>query len=804
MTGAPRIQRVSELAVSVVEVLIAALLLIAAISATTLAIVGSDKATGVAKVNEAMTAAVRRVEEQLASNRAWMDPCTATCDLTPYIPRELLVDEEIDGEFVLVSAGARAVDSDVDGVGAADQDGVVPDYHEVSFEVDASPAIEARYGPITSRAIRLAMDRRGAQVDGSIVIEGCRALNQADERIAISGCRGGTARLPMLECSAAETALCSPAMQWAISMRGSGTVTDEMFLAPVDVGSIDVQFADGYAPGGEIERSVDPETGTIRIRNVPPGSYRLTGIPEFAGYERWLTKEQPSAHGDQASIAVEPGLEVRALVAWRPARVTPALDIQLTRRTSTFDVHGPYTSNEQTVAPWAPTTGYIGLQAEDLCVLGGAFIGATCRMTTEGNCVTLHYTSIRPEAAAVQGELPLFRLCTYYQERMQHHFYRVNGAPTYQVRDGAAAPVSYQFGHAPRLRVFDPADTEAVTAWTCAAAERGQCGSGTVVTEGGGDATGGNPGGEAATGVTSAWPGLQHGLQRGGEWARAEELLGLPANLTGAGLWVGLDGSLLGSDGASAAGPHEVRGIGECYWTMNGADEQEGSCNPCEPYYHPLDRTIPQACGSILFQSEWRRDAIEEVTFLRPSGESPEGFPLCPCLPDPPTVTPIESHEGEINYSPPMGCSSGTPLVGQGVATCSSPSPPSIPETHHDFAPGVQDTGVNWEGNPPDDGCGGSTSGSTGSGSGSGSGSGTSSGTGSGSTTGDSSGSTSGSGDCGGGGGGGGGGGDGGGSSTGGGDGGGGGGGVTGGGDGGGGDGAQAVVAATPLGMTTA
>ena len=65
--------RYRELGFGVVEILIAVLLLVVAISATTMAVVGGERATGVAKVNDAMTATGRRVQEHLASNRAWMD-----------------------------------------------------------------------------------------------------------------------------------------------------------------------------------------------------------------------------------------------------------------------------------------------------------------------------------------------------------------------------------------------------------------------------------------------------------------------------------------------------------------------------------------------------------------------------------------------------------------------------------------------------------------------------------------------------------------------------------------------------------
>lgn len=720
MTGLTnRRSRDTDSGFTVVEVIIAALVLTAVVSAIGLAAVGGNRLQGAARAQVAMTDTGKRVLEYVSTDRSWMESeaCrTSTCDLVPTISAkdELLDADSIDGRFELPSATAEPIDSEADGEGPEDEDGLVPDFFRIEFVLRASPDIVSRYGRLTDRTVMTTIDRRGVVQKGSLAVEVCRILNQADDRMAVQGCPpgGGAAGIRMDQCPTQPTLGCVNAFNWV-----SGSPQHETDRTP-HVMVRRVPPAD--VPAFRIVNSLEPDDswssadadrvdGMLVFQNLPSGTYRIEGLPASldATTERWALRELPAYHGATgdanqvaSSVSVEAGVRNKALVLYRPRPTTSGINMDFWRVTKTRRI-GPAQQATVRVVDRAPTLTYSGDVADFFCGLvelqGGenftrtvtnpdtgleevqttrAVIGnPQCRSVPEGqNCVRLlaSFTKIIPPFTilgmtllpGLQLPIPettIGGVCSYYSETHTHTFHRFGG-PTERDRQGAAAGATYWVAPKPDQRAlrYVPNGRVEPLVPQCRVEHKGQC----------------EPLPPAETGGivqpsprSTLVPGLNTVILAQADQAgnvaqnRARQAPAGAIDVADAnprGIWVRPNGSFTTPDGTEANGSTTFRwlGEGECYWenpSQYPGEMEDASCNPCAPIWRS-GLVLSNVCssGSILTRTEWFREAWEEWIIRNPfnsgSGSDSGRHDMQPA-------------SGVLDFSPPLSCGSAVPSL---------------------------------------------------------------------------------------------------------------------------------------------
>ncbi|MCW2928037.1 MAG: hypothetical protein JWM86_2005 [Thermoleophilia bacterium] len=406
-----------ESGVSIVEVVIAAMLLATVVAAVAMASLGGTALRGAARLQTSMTSAGEAAQEDIASDRRWMqfDECKRLndeCDISSAVDRGSLRLEDVEGVAELISARSTALDSDLDNDASGnDLDGVLPDYFRIVVTLRPERSVRARYRIAGTQGVRrfvTTLDRRGVEQIGSVAVEICRVTNQADERMQLQGCAKGRRSDVSMDRCPERTPVCTPAFDW-VSRFGASDHSPAPFVSLVRE---NMSFSLVNASTGKSY----PSSGATRVdglyvfENVPAGEFRLLGLPASAGgnTERWKTKEIPSFHGSAAdrvpnpTLNVEPGVRARALVLFRPRTTTTGIDYEFERRTHTFRLTGLYTKNETNVPKMAPTDTYVGSSAEEACAqlarAGGGFKSGKYAQETyacykmqpgPANCVTL-------------------------------------------------------------------------------------------------------------------------------------------------------------------------------------------------------------------------------------------------------------------------------------------------------------------------------------------------------------------------------------------------------------------------------
>lgn len=390
-------RREPESGATILEVIIALLLLAAVASAVAMASVGGASLRNVSRLQVAMTAAGEQAQEDVANDREWMragcDRIDVPCDIGRFVRTESLMLTELEpgARAELVGASAVPLDSELDGLAGSpggDRDGVLPDYYRITIELQLPREIRARYpiGRGTGRRVFVTtMDRRGAEQVGSVAVEVCRVTNQADERMQVQGCApSGRTDVRMDGCARYErvpspgignvTAHCRSAFDW-VSGYGPSVNDPAPFVSmerqPVTFRLVDASTGVSWSSAGA--RRID---GLYVFENVPAGQFELRGLPASVGgtTERWKTKEIPGFHGSTAqpttrpTLNVEPGVRARALVMFRPGTTARGIDQRFERRTHNFRMNGRFwTGWETAVAPYYPTDTYMGSSAEEMC-----------------------------------------------------------------------------------------------------------------------------------------------------------------------------------------------------------------------------------------------------------------------------------------------------------------------------------------------------------------------------------------------------------------------------------------------------
>jgi hypothetical protein len=630
-----------EAAMTIVEVIIAVLVITSVISAVALASASGNRLQGKARYDGALTATGARVLDAVSSNRGWMEDATcgvqdSPCNLIAVsdarsldlFPAELLREDSVDGSFQLVSATSTALDSEVDGRGDDDRDGIVPDFFRLHVVIEPDADLVGRFGSDQARDFITTIDRNGDTQVGSLAVEVCRVLNQSDDRMTIQGCGSTSSGIQMSECPPAPRLGCGTAFDWvAPELQHDTNPSPFVQLARVPQGSAAFTLRNVTTNQSWSSSNANPSPQGLVFENLPSGSYRLEGLPASVGggSERWPTKEAPTYHGTgvpmQSTISIEAGVRNRALVMYRPGR-TGAITLRHNRLTNIFSVGGQQSRTEQ--GPWTPTGAYdesIGF-LDLLCGMSSYFGGpgscdpATTYEAPVGNCMILRFRagatyewSVRdPEN---EGEVITdtfnypanavrIRSCTEYQDTLQLSYHPVNGVPISEYPWGAVHGTAYSLDPKPDDRVTRRVGTVLETVMpTCSIPRRAErdCGIGPLV------------------------PGLNAGVERNGTMTSAQFEGNRDLRNTGpwidGPLWVTPAGSIISSDGVDRGTNPVVTltGTGECYWTgPNFSGRREGPCEPCNPLWRPGEFVLG-ACTHILTQIVWTRVVRETLTF---------------------------------------------------------------------------------------------------------------------------------------------------------------------------------------------
>ncbi|MCZ4497276.1 MAG: hypothetical protein JWM25_1861, partial [Thermoleophilia bacterium] len=617
---------------TIVEVLIAVLILAVVASGVAFATAGGAKLRGVAKLQASLTSAGVRAQEDLVTDRSWMERADCrkvndTCNVTTNVrPGSLKLDGIGGGSAILKLATSTAVDGKVDGVGPADKDGVTPDYFRIDLELGVDAALAARYGSTPAKLrheMSVSIDRRGVEQVGSLVVEVCRVTNQSDERMTLQGCAPtGATGIRMNGCPPAPRPGCASAFNWIAGMGQSETAPSPF----VTMRRVTVPFTLRNTDGTTWPStgSVTPE-GLVVFQNVPAGDYNLVGLPESAGSgsERWDSKEVPAFHGAPGrasvgpSVVVEPGVRNRALVLFRP---TPAgsIGMYFDRVVKDYHLGGTMqTGGEYVVPVKTPTSAYLGGSATEFCALFNGLGLVTCTLaSTAPNCMTAYATGFDFIPVAGGGDFnvdnqtgiypaldgngtllkytftnrPYGEFCTTYSEQHTYTYYARTGGISSRILPGAVAGAGYQVMPAPDSRIVDVAGgTATIPTASCVVPKRGQC-----------------------AGLKPLQAGLNTPMiTTPGDVANAasnENVIPLPAWLRSGGIWVSPGGQIVTPSGAAGTNPVvKARGIGECYWTsVRYSGAQEGPCDPCSPVFDP--GVVFSAACSIL-----TRDAVVRI-----------------------------------------------------------------------------------------------------------------------------------------------------------------------------------------------
>ncbi|MCB0880346.1 MAG: hypothetical protein KDC46_15345 [Thermoleophilia bacterium] len=435
-----------------------------------------------------MTSAGRTIQESLGQDRAWMSSCTtigARCDaIVEAIDPDDLTLADVDGAATIDPAETWAVpiDSEVDGVGNADKDGVIPDYYKLSIRILPTADVAARYLTTPEKAARTfvtSIDRAGHVQVGSLTVQGCKVLNQIDERMTLQGCRAsGRTDIRMSGCPPqpmSPASACTDAFSW-VSGRSASTSDRSPFVSMkrVTLPTFQVVSSDGVSYPSASAKHVD---GEYVFRNLPAGTYNIRGLPNSSGSgtERWTTKEIPAYHGSSSNpatgttVSVEPGTMSRALVVFRPKATGHGIDLQFERKIWHYYVTTSH-SHKETVFIRKPTKRYFGINAEQYCAdmaaldaqingRGGLdFDVIACNIANGpgNNCVTITFTSQFREAGTLYDPTTSVRsTCTYFSQWLTNRYYRKDRSSSEYV-DGPPKSADWEMRPAPDARAARP------------------------------------------------------------------------------------------------------------------------------------------------------------------------------------------------------------------------------------------------------------------------------------------------------------------------------------------------------------
>lgn len=393
---------------SIVEVIVAALVLAFVVAGATAVFTSSTRSVSASRVHDRQTAVANEAMAQMQGDPSWAAYCRSRrnpfnaarpdCDLNPWLATRPAIRNmgnvtDATGERMEfhISAIATGVDLQADGLNGNDADGVRPDVYRLRITIVPDSGLVRRFGNLGPVTMQQETNPTSRVLTGRVTINACLVLNQIDERAAAGDCTGSAQAAPLVppggldtssrattyrsctgpvgssggdgrDCGAFKCSnfrlarpnpgLVTPCEQhsgWSQSIFSQPWAVNftRMLLGPAR-GTVTLRRqTDGY------RKSVRLDSGTAHFRDMPFGTYDV--LFDVPGYERWRSKSVPSS----GAVAVEPGLNSRAVLMYRPA-ATGRVDV----RVRSVDASRP---------PWEirNLTGYVKIDEWGRIIQGG-------------------------------------------------------------------------------------------------------------------------------------------------------------------------------------------------------------------------------------------------------------------------------------------------------------------------------------------------------------------------------------------------------------------------------------------------
>lgn len=378
-----------ERAFTIVEVIIAALIVTMVFAGAVYFMTGAGKSQQSTLVRQRMAASADAIVQKVRADRTWVtEQCkTAGCTLTD--ARFQPARGNSRGPELAAQVRVTPVDSDGDGQGPADEDGVRPDFYRIQVRVALRQTPgrqqEREWGEHKPFETVSTVDATALGVaTGVLVVQTGETSNQVDDRMAISSVTNDGDRADMRRqpepCSnpfpitfdewvSRRPILPLGCNQGFDAARGINNALAQVHLRAVN----DVPFriervnTDGVSSTSLESRHADGggagPNGTYTFSGLRAGSYRIIATPPN-NRELWRTKMLPS----DGIASVQANQKARALVMVRPTQGSGQYRVQLTRQVYLYklveerdSVVGRYTQAGVTVEV---TTNYVYLVAD--------------------------------------------------------------------------------------------------------------------------------------------------------------------------------------------------------------------------------------------------------------------------------------------------------------------------------------------------------------------------------------------------------------------------------------------------------
>jgi hypothetical protein len=342
---------------SIVEVVIAALLLAVVVVGATALFGGSQKSASLSKVRDQQAALANQTLTKLQADPSWTKYCRSqpdpmACDLAGWLDQsdyDELADLGPDVRFQLV-AKATGTDLPADGLDAADKDGFVPDVYKLAVSVVPTGDLSARYPTLKAFSVQAEYNPSVRLESGRVTVDACRAVNQVDERMPVGSCNATTGFFDALPPPSLDTSSASAIANTCDGPVNARNGSDERDCVAFKCADAEIAAPDpglvtpcssfpGWAPPTGLQMFftkvvTEPVTGSITLRNtasgqqfgpvslnqgradfrdLPIGEYEvITSVP--GGDRLWRSKSVPS----RQVVTVEAGINSRAVLLFRP------------------------------------------------------------------------------------------------------------------------------------------------------------------------------------------------------------------------------------------------------------------------------------------------------------------------------------------------------------------------------------------------------------------------------------------------------------------------------------------------------
>lgn len=323
--------RTGERGFTLIEVLVAVLMISIVAGAATMAIASSTRSGQHVKIADRQKAIASGVLNRALANRDWIkaNSCVKVgpCTINGFVGAEDPLLREPEGSVKhSVAVTAVGVDLPNDGIGAADADRQVPDVYRIRVTVTTqAPETAGRFQPYSiDGSLNMAVRAR----TGTMRLRACSVTPQIDDRIGLGLCTtlgtqsmviqppgaGATNYCPTTVTIAAATPECG-AWRQAITAAtpGSAAVT-RMTVAPLSM-QFTLSGPKSAPAASQITRSVTTNTtGAVEVTQLEPGRYDLKPV-STTSWELWSSHSVPSG----GEVTIEAGEVNDAVQVFRPA-----------------------------------------------------------------------------------------------------------------------------------------------------------------------------------------------------------------------------------------------------------------------------------------------------------------------------------------------------------------------------------------------------------------------------------------------------------------------------------------------------